>query len=147
MYPDHDDALVISVRIASVLVKRIIVDTGSSAGVLYLDTFQKLDLTKKDLNPMASTLSGFIGDFVSPLDTTTLLVTIGEDLRSKTIKITFMVVGLPLANNVILGCPTLNKLKAAISMYHQAVKFPTRVGVRELRSDPQESRLLGSSWH
>ncbi|XP_065015433.1 uncharacterized protein LOC135642878 [Musa acuminata AAA Group] len=35
----HDDALVITTRIANTQVRRIMIDTGSSANVLYLDTF------------------------------------------------------------------------------------------------------------
>ncbi|RRT56091.1 hypothetical protein B296_00009368 [Ensete ventricosum] len=52
----------------------------------------------------------------------------------------FMVVKLPSAYNVIIGRPTLNRLKTVISTYHRLLKFPTRVGVGEVRSDPRESR-------
>ncbi|RRT47717.1 hypothetical protein B296_00032836, partial [Ensete ventricosum] len=91
-YPDHNDALVISVKITNALVKRIMVDTRSSTDVLYLNAFEKLDRTEKDLNPMASTLTRFIGDSISSLGTTTLPITIGEEPISKTMMITFMVV-------------------------------------------------------
>ena len=94
------------------------VDTGSFADVLYLDAFKKLDLTNEDLTPMMSTLTGFTEDSISPLGTTTLPVTIGEEPRAKTTMTTFMVVDLPSAYNVILGRPTLNKLKAMVSTYH-----------------------------
>ncbi|XP_064992481.1 uncharacterized protein LOC135629214 [Musa acuminata AAA Group] len=116
------------------------VDTGSSADMLYLDAFRKLDLTDEDLKPMASTLTGFTGDSISPLGTTALPVTIGEELRAKMIMTTFMVVDLPSAYNVILGRPTLNKLKAVVSTYHWTIKFPTPMGIGESRSDPGESR-------
>ncbi|XP_065023201.1 uncharacterized protein LOC135649033 [Musa acuminata AAA Group] len=36
---EHDDALVITTRIANTQVKRVMIDTGSSADVLYLDAF------------------------------------------------------------------------------------------------------------
>ncbi|RWW04161.1 hypothetical protein GW17_00032632 [Ensete ventricosum] len=68
------------------------VDTRSSTDVLYLNAFEKLDRTEKDLNPMASTLTRFIGDSISSLGTTTLPITIGEEPISKTMMITFMVV-------------------------------------------------------
>ncbi|XP_064963255.1 uncharacterized protein LOC135611544 [Musa acuminata AAA Group] len=77
----HDDALVISVRIANARVKRVMVNTRSSADMLYLDAFKKLNLTKEDLTPMALALTGFTGDFISPLETTILPVTIGEVLN------------------------------------------------------------------
>ncbi|XP_065049462.1 uncharacterized protein LOC135679526 [Musa acuminata AAA Group] len=57
----HDDALVISIQIANARVKRVMVDTGSSVDVLYLDAFKRLDLTKGDLTPLASALKGFTG--------------------------------------------------------------------------------------
>nr|XP_009420911.1 PREDICTED: uncharacterized protein LOC104000553 [Musa acuminata subsp. malaccensis] len=136
----HDDALVISIQIANTRVRRVMVDTGSSANVLYLDAFKKLGLSTKDLSPMSSALTGFTGDSISPLGTTTLPVTIGEEPRTKTIMTTFMVVDLPSAYNAILGRPTLNKLKAVVSTYHRAIKFPTSVGTGESRSDPGESR-------
>ncbi|XP_065003905.1 uncharacterized protein LOC135636207 [Musa acuminata AAA Group] len=109
----HDDALVISIQIANARVKRVMVDTGSSIDVLlYFDAFEKLGLTEGDLTPMTSTLTGFTGDSVSPLETMVLSISIGEEARAKTIITTFMVVDLPLAYNVILGRPTLNKIKA-----------------------------------
>ncbi|RZR87909.1 hypothetical protein BHM03_00015382 [Ensete ventricosum] len=59
--------------------------------------------------------------------------------RSKTLMVSFMVVKLPSAYNAIIG-PTLNRLKAVVSTYHRLMKFPTRAGVGEVRSDPRESR-------
>ena len=116
----HDDALVISIPIANAWVKRVMVDTGSSVDILYLDAF--------------------MGDSISPLETTILPITIREESRAKTMMTTFMVVNLPSAYNVILGRPTLNKLKAMVSTYHWAVKFLTSIGIGESRSDPRESR-------
>ncbi|KAJ8505651.1 hypothetical protein OPV22_006537 [Ensete ventricosum] len=112
------------------------VDTGSSADILYFDVFQKLGLTNKDLLPMVSTLTGFTGDSVSPAGTTILPVTIGGEPKSKTLLVSFIVVALPSAYNTILGRPTLNKPRVVVLTYHRIMKFPTRVGVREVRSDP-----------
>ncbi|RZS01731.1 hypothetical protein BHM03_00031644 [Ensete ventricosum] len=71
---------------------------------------------------------------------TTLSVTVGEESRSKTLMVSFMVVELPLAYNTIIGQPTLNKLKVVVSTYHRAMKFSTKVGVGEARSDPRECK-------
>ncbi|RRT68038.1 hypothetical protein B296_00036994 [Ensete ventricosum] len=63
------------------------VGTGSSAYILYFGTFEKLGLTEKDLVPMASTLTEFTGHSISPLNTTTIPVTIGEEPKFKTLMI------------------------------------------------------------
>ncbi|XP_065011504.1 uncharacterized protein LOC135640723 [Musa acuminata AAA Group] len=138
--PHHDDALVISARVANAQVKRIMVDTGSSADILYFGTFQKLALARENLSPMCSTLTGFTGDSISPLGAITLPLTLGTPSKSKTVMTTFLVVDLPTAYNAILGRPTLNKVRAVVSTYYRTVKFPTREGVGEVTGSPQESR-------
>ncbi|RZR93180.1 hypothetical protein BHM03_00021617 [Ensete ventricosum] len=100
-YPDHDDALVISARIDNTRVKRIMVDTGR-----------------------------FTGDSISPARIVVLPVTVGEEPRSKTLLVSFIVVALPSADYAIIGKPTLNKLRAVVSTYHRIMKFPTRAGVQ-----------------
>ncbi|RZS08108.1 hypothetical protein BHM03_00039037 [Ensete ventricosum] len=74
------------------------------------------------------------------MGTTTIPVTFGGEPRSKTLLVSFMVVKLPSAYNAIVGRPTLNRIRAVVSTYHRVLKFPTRAGVGEVRSDPRESR-------
>ena len=83
--PNHDDALVIAVRIANAQVKKIMVDTRSSSNILYFDAFQKLGLTKEDLTLMMSALTGFARDSISPLGIAVLSVTLGEEPKSKSV--------------------------------------------------------------
>ncbi|RWW49447.1 hypothetical protein BHE74_00044388 [Ensete ventricosum] len=71
---------------------------------------------------------------------TTLPLTIGEEPRTKTVMVVFMVVDLPSAYNAIIGRPTLNRLRAVVSIFHHSMKFPTDAGVSEARSDSRESR-------
>ncbi|XP_065036622.1 uncharacterized protein LOC135672095 [Musa acuminata AAA Group] len=137
---EHDDALVIMARIANAQVRRIMINTGSSADVLYLDAFQKLGLTKGSLKPICSVLTGFTDDSISPLGTVTLPLTLGAPPRTKTVMSTFLVVDLPAAYNAILGRPTLNKIRAVVSTYHQTVKFPTPTGTGKVWGSPRESR-------
>ena len=47
----------------------------------------------------------------------------------------FLVVDCPLSYNVILGRPTLNRLKATTSTYCLKVKFPTTHGIGEINGD------------
>ncbi|RWW60845.1 hypothetical protein BHE74_00032130 [Ensete ventricosum] len=98
--------------------------------ILYFDAFQELGLPDKDLLPVTSTLIGFTGDSVSPVETT-LLVTVGKEPRLKTLMVSFIVVELPSAYNAIIGRPTLNKLRVVVSTYHRAMKSPTRAGSKK----------------
>nr|XP_009420585.1 PREDICTED: uncharacterized protein LOC104000295 [Musa acuminata subsp. malaccensis] len=139
-HPEHDDALVISARIANAQVRRIMVDTGSSTDILYFDAFRKLGLSRENMKPICSALTGFTGDSISPLGAITLPLTLGAPPRSKTVMTTFLVVDLPTAYNAILGRPTLNKVRAVVSTYYQTVKFPTHAGVEEGAGSPRESK-------
>ncbi|XP_064987293.1 uncharacterized protein LOC135626033 [Musa acuminata AAA Group] len=138
--PHHDDALVISTRVANAQVRRIMVDTGSSADILYIGALQKLGLARESLSPMCSALTGFTGDSISPLGAINLPLTLGTPPKSKTVMTTLLVVDLPTAYNAILGRPTLNKVRVVVSTYYRTVKFPTREGVGEVTRSPQESK-------
>nr|XP_009410167.1 PREDICTED: uncharacterized protein LOC103992258 [Musa acuminata subsp. malaccensis] len=137
---EHDDALVITARIAYAQVRMIMIDMGSSTDVLYLEAFQKLGLAKEALEPMCLALTGFTGDSISPLGAVTLPLTLGGPPITKTVMSTFLVVDLPTAYNTILGRPTLNKIRAVVSTYHQTVKFSTHAGTGEVWGSPRESR-------
>ncbi|RWW21570.1 hypothetical protein GW17_00014271 [Ensete ventricosum] len=78
---------------------------------------------------MTSSLTRFTGDSISPLGTTTHPVIVREEPRSKTLMVSFIVVRLPSTYNAILDCPTLNRLRVVVSMYHHVMKFLTRAGV------------------
>nr|XP_009395688.1 PREDICTED: uncharacterized protein LOC103980886 [Musa acuminata subsp. malaccensis] len=116
------------------------IDTGSSADVLYFDAFRKLGLARETLETMTSALTEFTDDSISSLGVVTLPLTLGAPPRSKTVMSTFLVVDLPTAYNAILGHPTLNKIRAVVSTYHQTVKFPTHAGAGEVRGSPRESK-------
>nr|XP_009385177.1 PREDICTED: uncharacterized protein LOC103972544 [Musa acuminata subsp. malaccensis] len=137
---EHDDALVISATIANAQVRMIMVDTGSSADILYFDAFQKLGLSGDNMKPIFSALIGFTGNSISPLGAITLPLTLGAPPRSKTVMTTFLVIDLLAAYNAILGRPTLNKVRAVVSTYYQTVKFPTHVGTGEVMGSPRESK-------
>ncbi|RZS27272.1 hypothetical protein BHM03_00060716 [Ensete ventricosum] len=85
-YPDHDDALVITACIANTSIIYIMIDTGSSTDILYLDAFHKLGMTNRDLAPMTSTLIGFTGDAITPVGVATL-VTFDDEPRTKTLMV------------------------------------------------------------
>lgn len=62
----HDDALVITLRTGGYDVKRVMVDQGSGAEIMYPDLCEGLNLTLEDLTPYSSPLVSFDGKVVIP---------------------------------------------------------------------------------
>ncbi|XP_050242309.1 uncharacterized protein LOC126691300 [Quercus robur] len=62
----HNDPLVIMLNIEGFNTKRILVDNGSSADIIYFLAFQQLRLDPKRLRPFDSPLVSFSGDRVYP---------------------------------------------------------------------------------
>ena len=135
MKQPHNDLLVIMLNIERFNTKRILVDNGSSADIIYLLAFQQLKLDPKRPRPFESPLVSFSGDKVYPRGIVTLTVTVGTQPRQLTRQLDFLVVDCPLSYNVIIGRPTLNRWKVATSTYFLKVKFPTDNGVGEVRGD------------
>ncbi|VFQ83491.1 unnamed protein product [Cuscuta campestris] len=74
----HRDALVIKVEINNVVVHRTLVDTGSSVNVMYNNTFKELGLSRNDLKPIHTPLSGFTGDTIEAEGTITVKAGVGD---------------------------------------------------------------------
>ena len=80
----YNDPLVIMLNIEIFNTKRILVDNGSSADIIYLPTFQQLKLDEKRLRPFESPLVSFNGDRVYPKGIITLIVAVGTHPRQLT---------------------------------------------------------------
>uniref|UniRef100_A0A2N9JBP4 Reverse transcriptase domain-containing protein n=1 Tax=Fagus sylvatica TaxID=28930 RepID=A0A2N9JBP4_FAGSY len=95
----HDDALVVTLTIAGFLTRRMKID-------------------KEQLKPIDIPLVGFTGDKVKPLGVVSLIIEAGTYPKQVRTSVEFLVVDCPSAYNVIIGRPTLNKLRAVTSTYH-----------------------------
>ena len=62
----NDDALLITLRIGDYDVKRVMVDGGSAAEVMYPDLYKELNLKLEDLAPYSFPLMSFDGKLVIP---------------------------------------------------------------------------------
>ena len=74
----HDDPLVIMLRIKGFNTRRILVDNGSTADIIYRSAFQQLKIDPKRLQPFESALVSFSGDRVHPRGIVALTVTTGS---------------------------------------------------------------------
>ena len=62
----HDDALVVTLTIGGYDVKRVMVDQGSGAEIMYPDLYKRLNLRPEDLTVYDSPLVSFDGYVVIP---------------------------------------------------------------------------------
>ena len=84
----HDDALVITLRIGGYDVKRVMVDQGSAAEIMYPDLYKRLSLRAEDLRPYSSPLVSFEGNVIIPKGQIRLPVQTG----SETVEVDFIIV-------------------------------------------------------
>ena len=77
----------------------------------------------------------FTGDRVIPKGVVKLTIIAGTYPAQVSKEIDFLVVDCLSIYNVILGQPTLNKLKTATSTYYLKVKLPTAHDIGEIRGD------------
>ena len=73
----HDDAIVITLLIADYTTRKVLVDNGSSADILYYPAFQQMRIGRDQLCPVNSPLVGFGEMKVQPVGTISLPVVVG----------------------------------------------------------------------
>jgi hypothetical protein len=140
--PHDDDPLVVQVQILNCDVKRVLIDSGSSADIMYWDAFKAMQLVGEQLQPYHGTLVGFAGEQADVMGHITLLTTFGDKENAKTIKVRYLVVrNLCASYNIIIGRPAFNALGAALSTLYLAIKYLLENGgVGTLRGDQGVAR-------
>ncbi|KAK3008615.1 hypothetical protein RJ639_014357 [Escallonia herrerae] len=136
----HDDPLVVTLRVGNFDVKRILVDNGSSAEVLFYEAFQRMNIPSNRLRKIDTPLYGFSNHPVVCEGIIALPMTVGAPPNQAKLMLDFVVVRVPSAYNAILGRTALNQLRAVVSTYHMKMKFPTENGVGEVKGDQVVAR-------
>ncbi|GAV78895.1 LOW QUALITY PROTEIN: hypothetical protein CFOL_v3_22360, partial [Cephalotus follicularis] len=98
----HDNPVVVTL-VALFTMKRILIDSGSSADILYKHAFDQLRILIDQLKPIKTPLVGFAGEMVHPLGSIELSVVAGMDPRQTQVEMTFLVVDTPSPYNAIIG--------------------------------------------
>ncbi|GAV61365.1 LOW QUALITY PROTEIN: hypothetical protein CFOL_v3_04892, partial [Cephalotus follicularis] len=100
----HDDLVVVTLQVELFTIKRILIDNGSSADILYKHAFNQL-------RPVKTPLVGF-AEMVHPLGSIDLSVVAGTAPGHTQVQMIFLVVDTPSLYNAILGRPGLNLMEA-----------------------------------
>ena len=127
----HDDALVITLQIGGYDVKRLMVDQGSAAELMYPYLYKGLNLKAEDLTPYSSPLVSFEGKIIIPKGQVKLLVQTGSEV----VEVNFIVVDAYSPYTAIVAKPWLHILGAVSSTLHQKVKYPSEGQIKEILGD------------
>ncbi|XP_015944817.1 uncharacterized protein LOC107469945 [Arachis duranensis] len=139
--PNLDDPVVISIQTGELLVRKVLLDPGSSADVLFYSTFIKMQLSEKAIQPSSGELVGFSGERVPIKGHIWLKATMGNPLLARAVDIQYLIVNCPSPYNIILGRPALNNFRAVVSTLHLCVKFQAQNNkVATIHSDRQQAR-------
>ena len=132
----HDDALVITLRIGGYDVKRVMVDQGSAAEIMYPDLYKGLSLRAEDLTPYNSPLVSFEGKVIIPKGHIRLPMQTG----SVVVEVDFIVVDAYSPYTAIVARPWLHTFGAISSTLHQKVKYPSEGQIEEILGDQAMAR-------
>ena len=124
----HDDALVVTLRIGGYDVKRVMVDQGSGAEIMYPNLYRGLNLKPEDLTAYDSPLVSFDGKVVIPRGQIRFLVQAGSEV----VEVDFIVVDVYSPYTTIVARPWLHAMGAVSSTLHLKVKYPSGNRIKEL---------------
>ena len=104
----------ITLRIGGYDVKRVMVDQGSAAEIIYPDLYKGLNLKANDLTPYSSPLVSFKGKIIIPNGQVRLPVQTGSEV----VEVDFIVVDAYSPYTAIVARPWLHTLEAISSTLH-----------------------------
>ena len=133
----RNDLLVIELTIRDIDVARVLIDTGSSADIIFKDTLEKMGISQSEIAKCPSPLLGLSGETTMAYGSIRLAVKAGTVTNITE----FLVVDRPASYNVIMGTPWLNTMRAIPSTYHLCLKFPTPNGVEVIWGNPRVSQV------
>ncbi|XP_074337426.1 uncharacterized protein LOC141674615 [Apium graveolens] len=137
----YEDPLIINPLIGQNKIWKVLVDTGSSANILFHKTYCKMNLVGEQLDPCNESFGGhpiqFEGTITPPILLGKLPYTVEKPVK-------FYVVRIKSLYNAILGRQSLSTFEAVESIPHLKFKFPTKKGEGDMRGDLKTARII--SW-
>ncbi|XP_075101991.1 uncharacterized protein LOC142177401 [Nicotiana tabacum] len=135
----HNDALVISLNVLDFKIKRVLVNSGSSANIIQWRALEQAKITGS-IFLATKLLAGFNLASVT-IRGEILLLTNAEAVMNTTL---LEVVDGDMGYNIILGRSWLHEMKVVPSTYHQSLKFSTPEGIKQIRGEQPAAREMNA---
>ena len=107
--------MVMRVGIRPTMVRRVLVDSGSSMNILFKSTFDQMKISMKDVSACQTKIQGFTDEPKQPVGTIELPIELGEGDRRVTLIQTFVIVDEISAYNTFLWRPALADFRIALA--------------------------------
>ncbi|KAJ8432400.1 LOW QUALITY PROTEIN: hypothetical protein Cgig2_010002 [Carnegiea gigantea] len=108
----HNNPLVVEMKVASTILRRILIDMGSSVGIITWDCLKKLTYPGREIIPLVHPILRFEGQEVNSTGIIRLPLRLGDKIKAKNLEVDFLVVN-----------PTLYKMKVVIAPYLLQLQF------------------------
>ncbi|KAJ8437675.1 hypothetical protein Cgig2_028613 [Carnegiea gigantea] len=132
----HNDPLVVELKVANALMHRILVVTESFADIITRDCLKRLKHLGREIIPLVHPILE-----VNPTGVICLSLQFGDKPKVRNLEVDFLVLDVATASNVILGRPTLHKVKVVIASYLPQLQYEADDGsVRKLQGDQRMAR-------
>ncbi|XP_070035687.1 uncharacterized protein [Nicotiana tomentosiformis] len=133
----HNDALVISIFMNKVQVKRVLVDPGSSMNIIRARVVEQLG-QQDQIMPAARVLNDFNMASETTKGEIILLVNVAGTIQETK----FHVIEGDMRYNALLGRPWIHNIRAVPSTLHQMIKFLTPDGVKTIRGEQRATKEM-----
>ncbi|XP_015938645.1 uncharacterized protein LOC107464228 [Arachis duranensis] len=115
--------MVITARVGTGLVKRILVDTGADSNIMFHNVFDALGLKDADLTTHQHGVIGLGDHFIKPDGVISLPISVGQKQGRRSAMAEFVILRDSTAYNIILGRKTINDFEAIINTKLLVMKF------------------------
>ncbi|XP_072054262.1 uncharacterized protein [Arachis hypogaea] len=128
--------MVITARVGTDLIKRILVDTGADSNIMFRNVFDALGLKDTDLTTHQHGVIGLGDHFIKPDGVISLPISVGQVQGRRSAMAEFVILRDSTAYNIILGRKTINDFEAIINTKLLVMKFVTDDGsIGTIRGD------------
>ncbi|KAJ8435965.1 hypothetical protein Cgig2_017503 [Carnegiea gigantea] len=134
----HKNPLAVELEVANALVGQILIDNGSCVDIITWDCLRRLKHPGREIVTLLQPIVGFGRQVINPIGVIQLPLWLRGKSMIGNLEVDFLAIDVPTTYNVILGQPTLHRVKAVIASYLLELQYEA--------DDGSVGKLQGDQW-